>query len=72
MTNPSDPSISEPDADTAKSFRHLRLMRALFRLDDPELERALTLIAERLAAAGIAGDDPTAPAPQDPPPEPGA
>jgi hypothetical protein len=69
MTNPTDPSISEPDAELAKAYRHLRLMRALFRLDDPELERALTLIAERLAEAGITSDDFGAPAPQDPPPK---
>ena len=53
----------------AKTYRHLRLMRALFRLDDPELERALTLIVERLAEAGITTDDFGAPAPQNPPPK---
>jgi hypothetical protein len=68
MKNPFDPSISEPDADMAKTYRHLRLMRALFRLDDPELERALTLIVERLAEAGITTDDFGAPTP----PKPGA
>jgi hypothetical protein len=69
MKYPSDPSISEPDADMAKTYRHLRLMRALFRLDDPELERALTLIVERLAEAGIAADEFGAPPPQKPPPK---
>ena len=69
MKNPSDPSISEPDAEMAKTYRHLRLMRALFRLDDPELERALTLIVERLAEAGITTEDFGAPAPQNPPPK---
>jgi hypothetical protein len=69
MKNPFDPSISEPDAEMAKAYRHLRLMRALFQLDDPELERALTLIVERLAQAGIAADDFGAPAPQNPPPK---
>jgi hypothetical protein len=69
MKNPFDPSISEPDAEMAKAHRHLRLMRALFRLDDPELERALTLIVERLAQAGITADDFGAPAPQNPPPK---
>ena len=67
MKNPFDPSFSEPNAEMAKTHRHLRLMRALFRLDDPELERALTLIAERLADASVAADDLG-----DPPPKPGA
>jgi hypothetical protein len=31
-------------------------MKALLQLDDPELERALTLIVERLAATGGGGD----------------
>lgn len=57
MTNPPDPSIPEPDADMAKTYRQLRLMRALFRLEDPELEQAITLIVERLAAAGVAEGD---------------
>lgn len=69
MKHPFDRSTSEPDADMAKTHRHLRLMRALFRLDDPELERALTLIVERLAEAGITADDFGAPAPQNPPPK---
>ena len=69
MKHPSDPSISEPDADMAKTYRHLRLMRALFRLDDPELERALTLIVERLAEVGIAIDELGAPPPKHPPPK---
>ncbi len=72
MTNPTDPSISEPDAEMARTYWHLRLMRALFRLDDPELERALTLIVERLVQAGITADDFGAPAPQNPPPKPPA
>ena len=53
----------------AKTYRHLRLMRALFRLDDPELERALTLIVERLAEAGITTDNFGAPTPPNPPPK---
>jgi uncharacterized protein YjgD (DUF1641 family) len=69
MKHPVDPSISTPDAETARSYRQLRLMKALFRLDDPEVERALTLIVERLAAAG-AGDDRSVPAPQGPSPKP--
>ena len=69
MKNPFDPSISTPDADTAKTYRHLRLMRALFRIDDPELEQALTLIVERLAEAGIPADDFCASPPKKPPPK---
>jgi hypothetical protein len=51
MKQPHDPPIPTPDAELARSYRQLRLVKALFRLDDPEVERALTLIVERLAAA---------------------
>jgi hypothetical protein len=47
----------------AKTYRQLRLMRALFRLEDPELERAITVIVERLAEAGITEDDLSPPTP---------
>jgi hypothetical protein len=67
MKKPSDPTIFAPDADTARSCRQLRLMRALIRLDDPEVERALTLIVERLVASdGGRGDLGVLP-PQKPP-----
>ena len=56
MSNPFDPTIATPDGETARTYRQLRLMKALLRLDDPELEQALTLIVERLAAAGGGGD----------------
>jgi hypothetical protein len=56
MTNPFDPTLAAPDGETARTYRQLRLMKALIRLDDPELEQALTLIVERLAAAGGGGD----------------
>ncbi len=56
MTNPFDPSLATPDGETARTYRQLRLMKALLRLDDPELEQALALIVERLAAAGGGGD----------------
>lgn len=69
MKQPSDPPILTPDAELARSYRQLRLVKALFRLDDPEVERALTLIVERLAAAG-AGDDRATPVPQGPSPKP--
>lgn len=56
MSNPIDPTIASPDGETARTYRQLRLMKALLQLDDPELEQALTLIVERLAAAGRGGD----------------
>lgn len=56
MSNPIDPTIASPDGETARTYRQLRLMKALLQLDDPELEQALTLIVERLAAAGSEGD----------------
>jgi len=56
MSNPIDPTIAAPDGETARTYRQLRLMKALLQLDDPELEQALTLIVERLAAAGGGGD----------------
>jgi hypothetical protein len=51
MTNPSDPSVPFPDNDTARSRRQLRFVKALFRIDDPEVEQALAVIMERLASA---------------------
>lgn len=41
------------DGVSARTCRHLGFMKALFELDDPELEQALAVILERLAAAGI-------------------
>jgi hypothetical protein len=67
MTHPADPSIPTPDIDAARTHLQLRLMKALFRLDDPEVEHALTLIVERLVAADEADDHP----PMQPRPEPG-
>jgi hypothetical protein len=61
MTHPADPSIPSPDPDTARTHRQLRLMKALLVLDDPEVERALTLIVERLVAADRGGDVPLPP-----------
>jgi hypothetical protein len=51
MTKTSEPPMPIPDVDTVRTYRQLRLMRALFEIDDPELERALTVIVDRLAAA---------------------
>ena len=56
MTKPEDSSVSFSDADMAKSYRHLRFMKALFEIDDPELERALLIIMDRLAAAKVSVD----------------
>jgi hypothetical protein len=58
MTKPIDPPISFPDADLAKTHRQLRFVRALFQIDDPELERALAVIMDRLAKAGAFPDGP--------------
>jgi hypothetical protein len=55
MTNPIDPTFAS-DTEMARTYRQFRLMKALLQLDDPELERALTLIVERLAATGGGGD----------------
>ena len=56
MTHPVDPTLATSATETARTYRQLRLMKALLQLDDPELEQALTLIVERLAAAGGGGD----------------
>jgi hypothetical protein len=58
MTEPTEPPISYPNADAAKTYRQLRLVRALFQLDDPELERALAVIIDRLAKARPPSDGP--------------
>jgi hypothetical protein len=56
MTHHTENPIAFPDADMAKTGRHLRFMRALFAIDDPELERALVVVLDRLAKAGGAVD----------------
>jgi hypothetical protein len=56
MTKPKDTSVQLSDAEMAKTYRHLRLVKALFEMDDPELERALAVIVDRLAKAKIAAD----------------
>jgi hypothetical protein len=40
------------DSVSARTCRHLRLMKALFEIDDPELEQAFAVILERLAGSG--------------------
>ncbi len=55
MTHPVDPFVPTQD-DTARTQRQLRLMKALLELDDPEVERALTVIVERLVAVARDSD----------------
>ena len=50
MTKPKD-TAPLADADMAKTYRHLRFVKALFEIDDPELERALAVVMDRLAKA---------------------
>jgi hypothetical protein len=57
MSKPRDTSSQLPDADLAKTYRHLRFMKALFEIDDPELERALAVIMDRLANTNAPADD---------------
>ena len=51
MTKPFDPSVPFLDHGTARTHRQLRLVKALLKIDDPEVEQALIMIAERLVAA---------------------
>jgi hypothetical protein len=51
MTNPSDPSVPFPDNDSARTRRQLRFVKALFKIDDPEVEQALAVILDRLTTA---------------------
>jgi hypothetical protein len=54
------------DSVSARTCRHLGFMKALFEIDDPELEQALGVILERLAAAGsqTSGNGPHPPNPK--------
>ena len=70
MTNPSDPSVPFPDNDTARTRRQLRFVKALFKIDDPEVEQALAVIMERLAEARQPANNMTLPAPESPHAEP--
>lgn len=49
MTKSFDPSAALPDRDAARTRRQLRFVKALYRINDPELEQALAVILERLA-----------------------
>ena len=70
MTNPSEPSVPFPDNDTARTRRQLRFVKALFQMDDPEVEQALAVIMERLASASRPANDLPPPAPESPCAEP--
>jgi hypothetical protein len=70
MTKPSDPSVPFPDNDTARTRRQLRFVKALFKIDDPEVEQALAVIIDRLAAARRPANGLPPPAPEIPHPEP--
>ena len=67
MTHPADPFLSTLDGEAVRTHRQLRLMKALFRLDDPEVERAITLIVERLVETGSGKDPLAAGSTRDPP-----
>jgi hypothetical protein len=51
------------DGDFARTSRHLRFMKALFKIDDPTIELALLAVVERLAKASLASGDSAPPAP---------
>jgi hypothetical protein len=70
MTKPSDPSVPFPDNDTARTRRQLRFVKALFKIDDPEVEQALAVIIDRLAAARQPANGLPPPAPASPRAEP--
>jgi hypothetical protein len=61
MTNEPPENLSPLlDGDLAKTSRYLRFMKALIKIDDPEIELALLAVVERLAKASPASGD-TAP-----------
>jgi hypothetical protein len=68
MTKSSDPSVLFPDSDTARTRRQLRLVKALFKIDDPELEAALAVIVDRLASGSQPANG-LPPVPESPHPE---
>ncbi len=70
MTKSSDPSVPFPDNDTARTRRQLRFVKALFKIDDPEVEQALAVIMDRLAAAPQAESAVPPPSPESPHTEP--
>jgi hypothetical protein len=72
MTKPTDPSVPFPDNDTARTRRQLRFVKALFKIDDPEVEQALAVIIDRLAAARQPANGlppPSSPSPRPEPPQ---
>ncbi len=70
MTNPSDPSVPFPDNDSARTRRQLRFVKALFKIDDPEVEQALAVILDRLTAARQPANGMPLPTPESPRAEP--
>jgi hypothetical protein len=46
------------DGDSARTCRHLLFMKALFQIDDPELEQALAVVLDRLAASRASNGTP--------------
>jgi hypothetical protein len=70
MTKTSDPSVPFPDNDLARTRRQLRFVKALFKIDDPEVEAALAVIIDRLASANQPANSLTPPAPGSAHPEP--
>jgi hypothetical protein len=51
------------DGDFARTSRHLRFMKALFKIDDPGIELALLAFVERLAKTSPASGDTAPPVP---------
>jgi hypothetical protein len=51
MTKLSELLLAFPNGELAKTHRRLRIMRSVAEIADPEVEEALALILERLAAA---------------------
>jgi len=51
MTKFSELLLSFPNGDLAKTHRQLRIMRSVVEIEDPQVEEALAILLERLAAA---------------------
>jgi hypothetical protein len=62
MTIESSEPFPFKDSESARTGRHLLLFKALLQIDDPEVEQALAIILDRLAAASRASGDNEPPA----------
>ena len=62
MTIESSETFPFMDSESARTGRHLLLFKALLKIDDPEVEQALAVILDRLAAASRASGDTEPPA----------